>query len=116
MSDSREWSLPWRSLDLARLKIIAQDVARNYDGLTVRVEEDEPGSHSVFFTVPGDPEASSEEAQGPHVAEVSLYDLGRGEIVLSLEDDASDNAWLGEEADQLAEDLADALEGEPLDL
>jgi hypothetical protein len=110
----RTWSLSWRSLDLPRLQIIAADVAAGYEGVVARVEEEDRGTHTCFFDVPGDPEADDNESQGTHTAELSLYDLGRGELVLSLELDASDNEWLDEEADQLAEDLADALGGEPV--
>ena len=112
----RTWAVSWRSLDLQNLRVIAQDVAAAYAGVTVEVVEEERGTHTCFFTVPGDPSADDDEAQGSHVCEVSLYALGRGELVLSLELDASDNEWLDEEADQLAEDLAQALEGEPVDL
>ncbi len=112
----RTWAVGWRSLDLESLRVIAQDVAAAYEGVTVVVEEEERGTHTCFFTVPGDPQADDEEAQGSHVCEVSLYALGRGELVLSLELDASDNECLDEEADQLAEDLAEALEGEPVEL
>lgn len=112
----RTWAVSWRSLDLANLRVIAEDVAAAYAGVSVVVEEEEPGTHTCFFTVPGDPSSDDDEAQASHVCEVSMYGLGRGEVVLSLELDAGDNAWLDEEADQLAEDLAEALDGEPVDL
>ena len=113
---ARTWRLIWRSLDLAGLRQHAVDVAAQYDEVTVEVEEEERGTHTVFFTMPGDPLAEDEEDTGPQLCEVSVYNLGRGEIVLSLELDAGDNDRLGDAADQLAEDLVAAIGGETLDL
>ena len=45
-----------------------------------------------------------------------MYDLDRGVVILSLEYDAGDNDALGEAADQIAEDLAEAFEGQPADI
>jgi hypothetical protein len=113
---ARTWRLVWRSLDLPGLRQHGVEVAANYDDVTVEVEEEERGTHTVFFTLPGDPLAEDEEDTGPQLCEISIYNLGRGEIVLSLELDAGDNDRLGDAADQLAEDLVAAIGGEPLDL
>lgn len=113
---ARTWSLVWRSLDLAGFRQYCEEVAANYDHITVEVEEEERGTHTAFFTLPGDPLAEDERDTGPQVCEISVYNLGRGDIVLSMELDASDNDRLGDAADQLAEDLVAAIGGEPLDL
>jgi hypothetical protein len=48
--------------------------------------------------------------------EISLYEMDADGVLMSLEGDASDNSWLEEEADQIADDLADLLGGMGLDL
>ena len=50
------------------------------------------------------------------VVELSLYDMDGDGVLLSLEADASDNGLLVDEADQIADELAEALRAEPLDL
>lgn len=62
-----------------------------------------------------DDEADDDEAVGG-VVELSLYDMDGDGILLSLEADASDNGLLVDEADQIADELAEALRAEPLDL
>jgi hypothetical protein len=113
MSEDRTWRLPWRSADLPLLRTCAIQVAEGYSGVTAQVEDEGEGDLTVFFTVPGDPEAEFEEEQEDSVCEVSVYEVD-GLYLLCLEWEAGDNAWLEDEADQLAEELAQALEAHEL--
>lgn len=112
---ARTWRLPWRSLDLARFATVSRRIGALIPQCSVKIEEEERGTHTAFFTLPGDPEAD-DDADGPLTCEVSMYDLDRGVVILSLEYDAGDNDALGEVADQIAEDLAEAFEGQPADI
>ena len=115
MFGDRTWRLAWRSLDLGRLADAARDVAAGFAGVEVEVEDEGEGTHTAFFRIPV-PEEDMEDDIGPEATcELSLYDLD-GRIVLALEGDGSDNSWLGEDADQVADALADALEAHPLEL
>jgi len=115
MFGDRTWRLPWRSLDLGRLTDAANDVAAGFAGVSVEVEDEGEGTHTAFFRIPV-PEEDIEDDIGPEATcELSVYDL-EGSIVLTLEADASDNSWLGEDADQVADALADALGAHPLEL
>ncbi|MCK6505945.1 hypothetical protein L6R53_21590 [Myxococcota bacterium] len=105
----RTWRLPGRSLDAALIRATAEEVARAYEGVAVQVKWEEDDEISCLFRVQG--------AEGePLEVELSVYDLGADGRVLSLEADAGDNADAWEEACQLAEDLADGLGAQPLDL
>ena len=42
--------------------------------------------------------------------------MGKDGLILSLEADAADNTGAQEDADQIAEDLAAELQGEPVDV
>jgi hypothetical protein len=113
MSEDRTWRLPWSRAELATLKAAAEGVAAGYAGVSALVEDEGEGDLTVFFTVPGDPEAEFEEEQEDSTCEVAVYEVD-GRFVLCLEWEAGDNSWLDDEADQLAEELADALDGRPV--
>ncbi len=114
--EDRTWRLPWRSLDFSRLHVAAVNVAAGFAGVTVNVEDEGEGTHTAFFTVPV-PDDAQEYDIGPEaICEISVYDLDGGSIVMTLEGDAADNAWLDEDADQIAEALAEALDADVLDL
>lgn len=120
MSD-RTWKLPWNRLDLGRLTDAAAQVAKRYHGVTVVVEDEGEGIHTAFFTVPVPADTDDEDAgefaeDDEGTVEISLYEMDADGVLMSLEGDASDNSWLEEEADQIADDLADALGGMGLDL
>jgi hypothetical protein len=116
MYGDRTWRLPWRSLDLGRLVAAAQNVASGFSGVTVEVEDEGEDTHTCFFSIPV-PEDEIEDDIGPFATcELSVYDLEGGTIVLTLEADASDNSWLAEDADQVAEALAEVLEARVLEL
>jgi len=113
MSEDRTWRLPWSRADLPELKAAADGVAAGYAGVSALVEDEGEGDLTVFFTVPGDPEAEFEEEQEDSTCELAVYEVD-GTFLLCLEWEAGDNSWLDDEADQLAEDLAEALEARPV--
>lgn len=113
MSEDRTWRLPWSRPELATLRAAAEDVAAGFAGVSAVVEDEGEGDLSVFFTVPGDPSAEFEEQQEDSTCEVAVYEVD-GSFLLCLEWEAADNSWLDDEADQLAEELADTLEGRPI--
>lgn len=116
MFGDRTWRLPWRSLDFGRLVAAAQNVAAGFAGVEVEVEDEDEGTHTAFFRIPV-PEDEIEDDIGPFATcELSVYDLDHGTIVLTLEADASDNSWLDEDADQVADALAEVLEARVLEL
>lgn len=63
-----------------------------------------------------DPESWEEDEEAGGTVELSLYDMDGDGVFLSLEADASDNGLLVEEADEIADLLADRLRAEPVDL
>jgi len=109
----RTWKLPTKSISLATLRDAAEHVATKYEGVTVDVEDEGEGCLTCFYSVP----VPDDEVGPPRrVCEVSLYNLGNGAVLLSLEAGASDNGVLDEAADQLVEDLADKLGARSVDL
>ena len=70
------------------------------------------GFITFFFSVPTQAEDGEETSE----VEITIYNMGRDGLVLSLEADAADNNAVWEDACQLTEDLADALQGAPLDV
>ena len=103
------WSIPGRSLDLQRLREEGQRIASGYEGVSVEVEKEDTDCISLFYVVP-------QGEQGDAEVEISVYDLGRDGLVLSLEPDAADNESAWEDAAQLADDLSEALGGRPLEV
>jgi len=87
----------------------ASAVASVYEGVELKTQREAEDCLSFFFTLP-------KEEGGSVEVELSIYDLGGGKIVLSLEPDAAENHHFWDEAAQLAEDLADELGGESVDL
>jgi hypothetical protein len=115
MSEDRTWRLS-HSPGLSGLKAAAEEVASGYAGVSVRVEDEGEGTLTAFFNVPGDPESEHEDEQEDSTCELSVYDLDGDGHLLALEWESGDNSWLDDEADQLAEDMAEALEGRRVDL
>lgn len=113
MSEDRIWRLPAARVRQAEVSAAAAAVAQGYAGVAARVEDEGEGDLSVFFTVPGDPSSIHEDEQEDSVCELALYEVD-GQMLLCLEWEASDNAWLDDESDQLAEDLAHMLEARPV--
>ncbi len=108
----RTWRLPGRGLNEAKLKDAGKRIATAYAGVSVDVEQEDPEFVTFFFRVPFE----DDDGGGHAEVEVTVYDMGRDGLVLSLEADAGDNDDIWEDASQLAEDLADDLEGTPLDV
>lgn len=63
-----------------------------------------------------DPDDWEEDREAGGTVELSLYDMDGDGVFLSLEADASDNGLLVDEADEIADLLADRLRAEPVDL
>ncbi len=117
----RTWRLPRGGVSLTELVDAAKSVAASYEGVSVEVEDEGEGIFTCFFRVPvpADPDDEdlgefAEDDEG--TVEISVYELEKGAVLMCLEDDASDNDWLEEEADRLADDLAGLLDAAPLDL
>ena len=103
------WSVPGRSLDLQKIRDEGQRIAASYEGVSVEVEKEDGDCTSLFYVVP-------QGERGDAEVEISIYDLGRDGLVLSLEPDAADNEAAWEDAAQLADDLSEALGGRPLEV
>lgn len=103
------WRVPGKKLDVAKLREAGAATAGTYEGVSVEVEKEDNDCVSLFFSVPG-------EAGDAAEVEISVYSLGSDGLVLSLEADAADNHATWEDASQIAEDLADNLGGEPLEI
>jgi len=108
----RTWKLEAKKLDEAKLRAAGETVAKAYEGVSVRVEKEDPEFITFFFDVPWDEDPD----MGTAAVEITVYALGRDGLILSLEADAADNEAAQDDADQLAEDLATELRAEPVDV
>ena len=108
----RVWKIAQKRMDEAAISAACAEVIASYQGVGLETEREADDCFSLFFTLP----LSPEDGGGSVELELSVYDLGGGGIVLSLEPDAAQNNLYWDEASQLAEDLADSLEGHPVDL
>ena len=105
------WRLATKQLNEASLREAGGFVAGTYEGVGLSVEKEDKDFITLFFSVPW--EAGSDDTAE---VEITVYDLGRDGIVMSLEADAADNDAAFDDAAQIAEDLADKLDGTPLDV
>ena len=105
------WRLRSKQLDLKKLREAGETVAACYDGVSVLVEKEDPEFITLFFAVPWE-EGENETAE----IEITVYNLQRDGLVMSLEADAADNDGAWEDGAQIAEDLADKLEATPLEV
>ena len=104
MSVESTWRLPWIGLRESRVLEALTPLAEKYGGLTLTVEEEEPGSITAIFRLPPDPETGLENE-----VELSFYNLGDDGVVMSLEEEFSDNGEIWEAAWELADAIADDL-------
>ena len=111
MSWDQTWRLRAKRLRASDLQPHAEAVARDYEGVQAEVEAEADDCITVFFSVP-----TPEPDDPPATIEVSLYAMGDGTHIVSLEGDASDNHDHWDDASQLAEDLAAALGAQSLEL
>ena len=108
MSWDRSWAFSEKSLSTRRITQKASEVAALYVGVTVTVEKEADDCTTIFFLVP-------EQQQEPaKTIEISIYHMGKNNHIISLEADAADNK-LSEDADQLAEDIAETFHAEALE-
>jgi len=103
------WRIHSKTIDEQKIGETARSISTAYEGVTVEVEREDKDCLTLFFQVPSDGVTTME-------VEISIYDLSKDGLVLSLEADAADNHDAWEDASQIAEDLADALKGVLLDV
>ena len=134
MAGELTWRLPWGDLRPDRVRSAVSALLGDWPGSTVEVVVEDRDTISAIFRVPdvlvraamaaadpearvGDPEDEPDEAE-PEIwtIELSFYDLDSDGRVLALEDEWADNLGAWDAAATLAEDLAEALGAEPLDL
>jgi hypothetical protein len=108
----RVWKLSSKQIAEKDFILAAKGVVDGYDGVKLECVREAQDCLSFFFKVPL---SDSEPVQIVEL-ELSIYDLGSGQIVLSLEPDAAENNHYWDEASQLAEDLAEDLGGENVTL
>jgi len=108
----RIWKLPQKKIKEGLFRQAAAEVAQGYAGVTLENEREADDCLSFFFIVPPGEETGHQSV----TLELSIYDMGRDGIVLSLEPDAGENNRYWDEASQIAEDLADELGANPLSL
>jgi hypothetical protein len=104
MSAEATWQLNWKWLDKVKVSEALTQLALVVEGLTFEVEVEDRECISAFLHV-----------QGIEI-ELSFYDLDSDGRVLSLEPEWADNREHWEAAMELAEELADILEAEHIDL
>lgn len=142
MAGELTWRLPWGDLRAERVRTAVQALIKTWPGVTVSVEVEDTDTISAVFQVPnalvqaasdaamggssdeddygqdGDEDGDEDEELDPETwtIELSFYDLDSDGRVLSLEDEWSDNLGAWDAACALAEELAEALGAESLDL
>lgn len=141
MSWEITWRLDWRDLRTERVRQAVAEVLKGWPGATMRVEQEDSDTISCFVEVPadvvaglaeaasgmdedgsedaGDDAAAEQEGEAlpaSYTLELSFYDLDQDGRVMSLEGEWSDNAAAWDAACTLADELAEELDAEPLDL
>ena len=108
MSGNRNWRLSWKQFDLGAVRDAAALIVGGMEGVRSETERDAPDTLSVFFRV--------DDQEDPYTVELSLYDLGRGTVMLSLEAEWSDNHQAWDAACEFAEEMAEQLGASEVDL
>ena len=103
------WRIRSKSIEEQKIGDMARAIATSYENVSVDLEREEQDCLTLFFSVPSENNDMCE-------VEISIYDLNKDGVVISLEADAADNNDTWEDASQIAEDLADALDGVLLDV
>ena len=111
MSWDRSWSFKQKHLTTNLIAQKSASVAEQYIGVTVTVEKEADDCTTIFFAVP---EGQTEQTEHAKTIEISIYHMGKNQHIISLETDASDNR-LSQDADHLAEDIADSFGASPLE-
>ena len=103
------WRLRAKNIEEHLIGDKARSISASYEGVSVEVDREDKDCLTLFFEVPS--------AGGTTLdVEISIYDLSKDGIVLSLEADAADNDAAFDDAAQIAEDLADQLGGQSIDV
>ena len=108
MSWDRSWAFESKNLKKEDIRIAAEQVLREYEAITLEVDEEASDCTTCFFSL------MKTENSEPPIIELSIYHMGGRRYILSLEGDASDNATQ-DLAQDLAEELAVVFEAEPLE-
>lgn len=122
MAEELTWRVGWEELRPDRVRDAGVAVAAKFPGLGVEVEVEERDSVCLYFTVPEAYVAAAGGWDAPEgegetfTVEISFYDLDGDGCVFCLEDEMSDNESAWDAAVQLAEELAEILEADELDL
>lgn len=107
MAGDINWILSWDRLTEKAVREAAVRLVAVSEGVSFEVEDEGDGCVSLFLKV-ADPE-------DPYTVELSFYDLEEGGIVMSLEEEWSDNAEAWDAACGLAEGMAELLDAQELD-
>lgn len=102
------WKVPRRAMNTKLLREHATTIASKA-GVKVEVELESADTVTCFFTLP------ASDAGPAGTVEVSVYDLERDGVVLSVEEDAGDNDLRWDEACMFGEELAEVFEGALID-
>ncbi len=102
--DQSTWRLPWVGLRAARVTEALTPLAEKLGGLSLAVEEEEPGSITVTLGLPPNPETGDEAS-----VELSFYNLGDEGVVMSLEAEFADNEHVWDTAWDVADSIASEL-------
>lgn len=142
MSGELTWRLPWGDLRVERVRSAVAAIVKSWPGVSFAVQVDDTDMISAIFVVPnalvqaasdtaaGEQEAGADDEASPDEAdqdeeglepetwtiELSFYDLDSDGRVLALEDEWADNLGAWDAACALAEELAESLDGELLEL
>ncbi len=108
MAGEMNWRLPWSALDERAVREAADALAADMEGVVARVENEDDDCVSLFLDI--------QDPEDPYTVELSFYDLEGGQIVMSLEEEWSDNGDAWDAACQYAEDLAARLRAHEIDL
>lgn len=122
MAEELTWRVGWEELRPDRVSEGATAVVAKLPGLSFEVEVEERDCVSLFFKVPEAYVAAAGGWDPPEgdgdtfTIEISFYDLDGDGCVFCLEDEWSDNESAWDAACKLAEDLAEVLDADAIDL
>ena len=107
MSWDRSWIFEKSNFTVEVFRTYVEKLLASLEDIRFEIEQEASDCITCFFSIHQNEETTK-------TVEISVYHMEGKRHVLSLEADASDNAEL-EIADRLVEDLADLLDGDPLE-
>ena len=108
MSWDRSWTFAHKALSIEDVEEHTTKILAKYNKISVVIEKEANDCITCFFSI------SKEETEETDVIEISFYHMGGKNYVISLEGGSSDNAKQPL-ADNIAEDLAESFDAEPLE-